>query len=636
MKEKDSDNNITKFATTANQMAMDWGAILAELNREVAENDSLLIEDKDFTKRVAWAIHYNFKKIPEETRNNLLLKLVSNESSRETARYVVEKNSDNFSAKFKFQLLAKLAGHEPTVQIFMDIYHQLDNNLQKKLPINLEDLKENILKIAVLLFDNFDNISGNLKKSLMQIAEKSETARFLAIAMYKEFNVIPDMFRNRLQEKILESRKKEWRINDDLLSMFPEFSPDKIYSLLEALTFENGIAYIRFKLEHGLYYLNDQTRAGLMSLLKNRPDNTLHILHVLSDHFTEVEENVRNDILLQLAADKTYAAHFIKIFERHFSEISDEVRNNILLVLAANDTGSDTIASLLIENYSELPEEIRNSLFRLAAGNNTAKSVAVILQYRFYNLPAAYRNELLEKMYINNDSVIPVANILNESYTKIPGPLRERLLDTIASYEQAEFCKLKILKYHFSKIPEAIRNKLLRNLSDRYKVAKPLAYLVKDNVEQINSEIFSEVCLRLYNHETGVRPVTYMVKDFFPKITENYRSKLLLKLMEHEQNFKLVAFIIGHNLPRLPENFRNGLLSRLSTEKQAIWGLISCMIKFFDIIPDPIRNNVLLNLGEFPETNKALKYIVRNHYEKISPELLEKFGVIEGPEESDG
>ncbi len=293
-----------------------------------------------------------------------------------------------------------------------------------------------------------------------------------------------------------------------------------------------------------------------------------------------------------------------------FAFIGLEIRNELILKLAKFENALSNLATLIIENFEIVPDEAKNILLKLASEESSAKYVADVFQYKFYTIPLNFRNELLQYLPVNKETTSSIAHIINESFSKIPEDIRDKLISELILFTEAEFYKFKILKFNFAKIPENLRNELLVHLAKMPNVARKIAFLTRENIKHISPETLGKILYLLYDIESSRHEALRLIQHFFSKLDTGSKLQIMKKLLK-ENEIRILSSVIGNNFLSLPENIRIEYMEELAYEENAIWGIVSCLSKFFDNIPDELRNNLIVILSNNAKTKDFVEYLLR-------------------------
>ena len=339
---------------------------------------SVLYSERDetvwaVTKAVAFALAYNFDKLPGNARN-LLSKLSENDETAWHVAKVIVYNFDKLPNDVRNELLLKLSEKKGAAwYVAKTVAHNFD-----KLPENLRNelllkLSEKDGDVARVVADDFDKLPENVRNFLFKLSERNEAAEGVAKAVARNFDKLSDGVRNFLF-KLSENDEVAW----DIINKF-----DK---------------------------LPKNVRNRLLLKLSKKEGATEGVAKAIIDNFDEIlPEDLRDLLFKQLSEIDEAAWTFRWALQFKFSEM---------------DWTAGYIAETVAHNFDKLPNDVRNLLFKLSEKNGTAWGVAEAVANNFDKLPENVRNELLLKLSEKEEASEAVARAVADNFDNLPENVR--------------------------------------------------------------------------------------------------------------------------------------------------------------------------------------------------------------------
>jgi hypothetical protein len=291
-----------------------------------------MVRPPSIAKAVANIISSNFDKLPDNVRNELLVKLADNKEAAREIPWTICSNFDKLPESIRNELLFKLAENKETslsvAQAVANNYEKLHHDNVRNLLFKLADNKEAASDVASAVSSNFDKLPDNVRNELLvKLADNKEDSYVvwkIAIAVSRNFDKLPESIRNELLVKLADVKYTVHRPYQDL---------------------------------------------GPGADVRDRDMNLLFgqvILNTVSQNFDKLPDNVRNELLLKLAENKEAAGDIADAVSRNFDKLPDNVRNELLVKLADNHTPEVFVKliKIIVMNSDKLPYNAMNFVFK--------------------------------------------------------------------------------------------------------------------------------------------------------------------------------------------------------------------------------------------------------------------------------
>ncbi len=292
-----------------------------------------LADKESAAEGVARAIVFNFEKLPEKVRNELLLKLADKELAAKYVAWVVAYNFEKLPEKVR-NLLFKLADKESAAggiaRAIVFNFEKLPGKIRNKLLLKLAKKKSAAGEVAYVVAYNFEKLSKDVKKLLFKLIKKESVAGNVAFVVSLNFENFPKNVRNKLLLKLADKELTAEHVAHAIVRNFEKL-PGDVRKLL-------------FK-------------------LADKESAAVSVAYAIACNFEKLPDNVRNKLLLKLADKKLAAEHVAYAIACNFEKLPDNVRNELLLKLADKELAAKYVAWVVAYNFEKLHDNIRNLIF---------------------------------------------------------------------------------------------------------------------------------------------------------------------------------------------------------------------------------------------------------------------------------
>jgi len=366
------DNKYIKFshpsyAQSLKHILIEEDGYISQINKKIFSKLLLKLAEKDEAAlAVARAVADNFDKLPEEVRNELLLKL-SEEATWIVAKTVVY-NFNRIPEEVRNKLLLKLAEKKGAARIVawtvVDIFNKIPEEVRNKLLLKLSEKEEAARIVAWTVVYNFKKIREEVRnKLLLKLSENDRTAGIVIGIIRDNFNKIPKHVLLKLSE------------NDKAAG---------IVARAVAVNFDE---------------LSEEARNELLLKLSENRETAGIVARIVRDNFNELPEEVRNELLLKLAEKKGAAENVAWVVAHNFNKIPEEVRNKLLLKLSEKEETARIVACIVYYNFNRILGEVRNELLlKLSENDKAPRIVAWVVADNFDKIPEEVRKRLPERV----------------------------------------------------------------------------------------------------------------------------------------------------------------------------------------------------------------------------------------------
>lgn len=260
-----------------------------------------LSEQINASYEVARTVELNFDKLPENVRNELLIKTL--EKSRSAIKL---KDNPSF-----------LAVSQNILNI--DIFNNNNNTFNV---------------VSRVIANNFDNFPDNVRnRLLLELSKEKNAAEYVAWTIANNFDKLPTDIGNLLFEFLKKYEKDETSINRGNWESMYEGQP-RLFSIAAAHNPAHDIG-------------EKDIRA---------------VARAVEDNFDKLPENVRNKLLSELSKMEADSAYLARTIVNNFTKIPEKIRNNIIINLSTNQATAANLHDAFKFSYGKLPTNVRNVL----------------------------------------------------------------------------------------------------------------------------------------------------------------------------------------------------------------------------------------------------------------------------------
>ena len=250
----DSSGNHIGFSHPAYSEALPYllveDGFITRINEKIFSKLLLNLAEKDEAAgAVAWAVAYNFDKLPADVRNKLLFKLSEKDEAAGGVSWAIVYKFDKLPMDVR-NLLFKLSERRAARAIAMFVENDFDmlpRNVRNKLLLKLSEKDELASFVALTVKRNFDKLPADVRnKLLLKVSEKDEAAWHVVQAVANKFDKLPADVRNlldRLQEplqQVIEISSQTELGKEQALFLIsnalPKINPDFVLKILNELS----------------------------------------------------------------------------------------------------------------------------------------------------------------------------------------------------------------------------------------------------------------------------------------------------------------------------------------------------------------------------------------------------------------
>ncbi|MFN8576672.1 MAG: hypothetical protein U0354_07430 [Candidatus Sericytochromatia bacterium] len=184
----------------------------------------LFIDNEDYKDEISQIINYNFDKIPESDRNNLISKLLEyNDYKYDIYHILILKNNylPDYIKDQLFEIATISCGTISIPLILKANFKNIDNDIRDKL-INImykEDLLSNSSDFISLIIINYNEIPDYIRENLL-ISDNINYNNSIIYDLIYNYQKLPDKDREIILYKIINSKELINYTNKSSLMIF--------------------------------------------------------------------------------------------------------------------------------------------------------------------------------------------------------------------------------------------------------------------------------------------------------------------------------------------------------------------------------------------------------------------------------
>ncbi|MDI6811429.1 MAG: hypothetical protein QMD80_07160 [archaeon] len=420
-----------------------------------------------------------------------------------------------------------------------------------------------IREVARTVAWHFSGLPEDVRNQLLlELSEKKEAARGVALAIAGNFNKLPESVRYLLFKL---SERNAGDVAWAIVRYFNEL-PEDVRNLLFKLSEKVGAVYdIAEAIIINFYKLPENVRNLLFKLSRKKIVVDV-IARAVAENFKYLPEDVRNQLLLKLSKKDEAVKEVARVVAENFTDIPKDMRNQLLLELSKKDKAMKNIARAIAENFNELPEDVRNQLLLELSEREIAKlkseSMGSIVRFLIFQFP----------LRVDDTVAGYIARAIIENFNELPEDVRNQLfkLSEVSEYEVTRYLA-ELIAENFNKPPEDIARNLLFKLSkiNEGGVAWAIAANFNNLPEDVRNLLFKLSGGRYY-----VWDIALAVKAYFDELPEDVRNQLLLKLSKKNEAAEYVTWTVIHNFDKLSKDVIENLL-KIKRIQKALEKIIS-------------------------------------------------------------
>jgi tetratricopeptide (TPR) repeat protein len=253
-----------------------------------------------------WREDNNFDKLPEDARNQVLIKLVDKDNTSELVARVVETYFYKLPIHLRNELLVKLADKEDTGQYVSwtvrNNFYKLPIDIRNELLIKLVNNADADPGIAFAIIENYEKLPENIKNILFTLADKTD------YASHDLDNVLTAIIHN--YEKLPENIKN-------------------IYQLAGKKDTAQGLA---FAIARNYEKLPENIK-NILFTLADKTDTVLGLGSALCDKycFGNLPDNIKRELLIKLIEKNVASAY--EVIEYNSDQIPPNLKIELLTLV---------------------------------------------------------------------------------------------------------------------------------------------------------------------------------------------------------------------------------------------------------------------------------------------------------------
>jgi hypothetical protein len=458
-------------------------------------NHALLLNPDTNELLVAEFILKEYEIIPEEVRNELLLKL-------------------SISPKYHVAIKA--------LTLIVKNYDFLPENI-KNIIFNVNELDRGTLLIA--LKEEYLSLSNKTRldilKTYLERPYLGRMADFIAFAIEKDFDNIPE-----------EEQDKFFSIKEDKQGIggITKF----FYNPVKA----NFNKIPKGKREHILFRAIRHSHVSKDPLLQQ----------IIIENYEKLPEDFPK-LIFQLAREKEN--YYIKEkIKENFEILPVNVREELLGILIENEYSFETALELICKYYHNLPTHLQNLLYKYAESDNnlTLHKIARNIILNFEHMPEKAKELLFTILEKDLTAWYTMREIVG-NYTKFPAKAKELLFNLV----EKNFDIMEPVKKHFDSLPSEWREYFIIKLKDKPQsipniistISKNFSNL-PDNIQNLfyiyakNEEYFKHIVDAIIeNYNTLPEKIQGLLMSFIDKVSISDLTQSLRWNLEKYSNESL-------------------------------------------------------------------------------------------------
>lgn len=365
-------NKFIEFSHSSYYGALEFLLIeegtISRINKDIFSKVLLKLSEKnesdvDFDNIVDIVSNY-FDKLPENVRNELLLKLSKDEKINYSVAYTVAKiivdNYTNLPENIK-EILFFLYDNVNTPDVISAISYGFN-----KLPENVRNLlfyppEKNNIWVSFVIENCFTTNSypDNLRNELLiKLSENDDFGRDIAMGIANNYNKLPDKIRNLLFQ-LSEKEECSWAVAGAVAKNFDNL-PENVRDLIIKLSENEECAWPVAGAVAGNFNKLPEKERNILYILSENKKTAEAVAWNLDFHFHEIPEKIRNQLLLNLSEKNEALEIIADIVAYNFDSLPENLRNNLLIKLSKTNKVNWNLQKSIENNRKKIPEEINN------------------------------------------------------------------------------------------------------------------------------------------------------------------------------------------------------------------------------------------------------------------------------------
>ena len=302
----------------------------------------------EIAKDVLWVVSLNFNNIPEDLRNDLLLRFNENKITMWNYSWCIAFNFDIIPASLRNMILEKIYKEYESVwsllSIIKDHFGLVPEFLREKIIFHLSKIDEVMEDVLQILFEHFDDINEDLRNILLLKFAKNKHIQYDIIQiLFEHFDeILPMDFRNKLLLNLYENRDNRHFVAIVIANYYDQL-PDELRILLTDYPY----LYNRF--------INSKfTLIGNLNYIKNYDFEKKIVTDSIKDVvFDNIDKMTISDDFANNFKEQFFNAIDEKADEIHFrmKEIRDKI-NHQMSVMGDKINNDENDFEFFLEEYS--------------------------------------------------------------------------------------------------------------------------------------------------------------------------------------------------------------------------------------------------------------------------------------------
>lgn len=283
------------------------------------------------------------------------------------------------------------------------------------------------------------------------------------------------------------------------------------------------------------------------------------------------------------------------------------------------------VIDALLKYFEKIPSDIGNQLIQKIYEVHIKKQLEEYQIRRTKTKTKNYDDKLIVDLYDKYFKVNQFSWLIIKYYNKLNEQNREILFKLLENFD-ANSSIVEAITHHYKALPTKIQE-VLENLSDDNSAIN-ISEAVYGHIDDIPGRQRNEIIIKLFNNKLTKRSTISLIAANYTrlpkKIREIFNQAILLP-----ENFEGFMWAICEYYERLPPEIQKLLLERISDKKLMKMGNNSSIAgdvfsDCFDTLPEDICLKLLELLSHYPGARGGVEYIVFDYHEMIPDSIREK------------
>lgn len=314
-------------------------------------------------------INNNFHNIEDSNkRNSILLELSKTHIGSDNTASVIIENFNDISDEVKENFLVLATNplaSENIAGIFQYKYYNLPANYRNILLNSLDINQNSVVSIANILVEAFKKIDDELKiKLINQISKYPESSfyRFKILKFY--FNQLSNELVNKLILGLSTFEKLEKKLSIVVRENIQHINPNILsQTFLNFISQDNYTKHTTYTIRDYFYLITPEYRENIINKLIEKKEHFKTVLYIIIRNYNKLlDKDFSNQILSELSKDPQTVWGITGCLIKHFDEIDEALRNDLLLKISSNPKIKDPIDHIIKNKSDKIPTEIKDLL----------------------------------------------------------------------------------------------------------------------------------------------------------------------------------------------------------------------------------------------------------------------------------